>query len=114
MLGIIQNIISYADDTAILCSETTREKTQCKIQLYLNVVSYWLYKNSLSFNTNKKFYLTFSNKINTQPNKFNIFLNNVELRKVNSIKYLGLIFDQHMRWEIHRKFRYLLSIFYLN
>ena len=46
-----------------------------------------------------------------------MFLNNIELKQVYSIKYLGLIFDQHMRWEIHanktiNKLRYLLSIFY--
>ena len=50
-------------------------------------------------------------------NNFSIEIANHNLTRVSSCKFLGIYFDQHMRWDIQihyiiKKFKYLLFIFF--
>ena len=71
----------------------------------------------LSLNISKTVFINFTNKINEQPNNYEIYINNIKLKQVNFTKYLGVTVDQHMRWELHitkitKKLRYLLIVFH--
>ena len=114
---IHKNIVSYADDTVILCTDTSWEKTQEFLQNILSNISNWLDLNFLSLNTNKTVYMTFSIYKNKLPTNFEISINNCKLENVTNYKYLGLYIDQHMRFNVHvnnlvKKLRYFLYIFY--
>lgn len=117
MLDLIPNIFSYADDTIILCSKKTWAETQLEAQKNLNIVYNWLQYNVLSLNVEKTVYMTFSTYIDKFPSNFELNINNKQLLRVSSHKYLGLQFDQHMKWDIQlnktvKKLRYLISVFY--
>ena len=62
----------------------------------------WLRKNKLSLNYCKTNYIIY----NKQPNKvydndFRLTINKTSLKKVNFVKYLGMIFDNKMSWAVH-------------
>ena len=76
----------------------------------------WLALNKLTLNINKTAYITFGNYSNSVPIKLDI-IDNEPIMKVESCKYLGVIFDQNLRWHDHinhiiKKTRYLIFIFY--
>ena len=117
MLNLIPNILSYADDTVILCAEKTWVKTQETMQKYLLIINFWLSINKLSLNVKKTEYLTFSIRCDKLPNNFELNIGNTRLNNVENYKYLGIYIDQHMRWDFHinqivKKLRYLLFVFY--
>lgn len=82
----------------------------------INIINIWLKFNKLSLNTSKTVYITYANGIVMLPANMKIYIDEVEVQRVQHTKYLGVIFDCHLRWNIHvhcrvRKTRYLL--FYL-
>ena len=104
------NIVSYADDTAIF---TCGKETTDLMNTYLKLLNYWLCINQLSLNVDKFVYMAFTNHNNKLPAICQVKINNCALRYVSSIKYLGLIFDNHLKWKEHiqkivSRTRYLL------
>ena len=60
----------------------------------------------MSLNVQKTVYLTFSIYIDKLPNyhsknNFKLKIGNTEIQNVTSCKYLGVVIDQHLRWDIH-------------
>ena len=73
--------------------------------------------NKLSLNTDKTLYIEFGNQINCTPKHLNINIQGTKIKRVESNKYLGIIFDSNMRWNehigyIYNKTKYLIFIFY--
>lgn len=105
------HLISYADDTAIVFTEATWESTKSLAESQLQKIYAWLHHNKLTLNTKKSKFVTFSPTIVDQPIDFtlklhspNCSLNNCvcpSIDRVSSIKYLGVIIDQHIRWSEH-------------
>lgn len=61
--------------------------------------------------------MTFGNYRDSVPAKFEIQVNDKKLNRVESCKYLGIIFDYNLRWNehidyIYNKTKYLVFIFY--
>lgn len=126
-LEIPGEIVSFADDTAILVSSSTWEGVKDKAETALHSVLKWLHANQLHLNTTKTVCLTFSTYKDRQPHRFSIrahkvgcadsaTCNCVELQRVDHTKYLGIIIDKHLRWTEHvrsiiNKTRYLLYVF---
>ena len=68
----------------------------------LNTIDLWLKRNKLSLNYSKTSFII-SNK---QPNKtcdyeFKLKINNNLIKRVNSIKYLGVLIDSKLSWSEH-------------
>ena len=109
-------IMSYADDTVVISSDDSWTSAQNKMNGYLNLVSKWLTLNKLSLNLSKTVFITFGNYCNSVPDNANILIGNYSIKRVESHKYLGLIFDYNMRWDKHieglvKKTKYLIYIF---
>lgn len=109
-------IISYADDTAILLSERTTESLYYEANRILNNIYTWFCKNKLKLNLLKSKYILFNpQKYNTlNTNKLivhslkcvSVFSNTckskcVILENVKELKYLGLILDSRFKWDSH-------------
>ena len=114
---IKDNIISYADDTAIIATDDSWKGVETKMNNYLKSTSVWLALNKLSLNVGKTTYITFGNYYDSVPSTINIQINNNELKRVESCRYLGLIFDYKMKWDKHIDYlisrtKYLIFIFY--
>ena len=77
----------------------------------------WLALNKLSLNTDKTVYMEFGSQYDRTPKNLNININRIKLKRVESTKYLGIVFDSNMRWNEHieyvyNKTKYLIFIFY--
>lgn len=109
-------IVSYADDTVILCSEDDWNETAIVMNLSLEQVFQWLVNNQLTINVQKTVYITFANSISTLPDNIQIIINDSVLQNVTHTKYLGVIIDRHLRWREHingicNRTKYLIFIF---
>ena len=59
----------------------------------------WLRLNKLSINVSKTNYIIFSNKKEKQD--YELSLNDVKIKKVNSTKNLGVYIDHKLTWKEH-------------
>ena len=93
------------------------EKVENKIYETLHKISIWLAHKKLSLNTNKTVYIEFGNQVDSTPKNLDISIQGTKIKRLDSAKYLGIIFDSHMRWNehieyIYNKTKYLIFIFY--
>ena len=70
-----------------------------------------------SLNTDKTVYIEFGNQVGSTPKNLNINIQGTKIKRVENIKYLGIIFDSSMRWNqhfeyIYNKTKYLIFVFY--
>ena len=116
MLMLIKDIIAYADDTVVMCSENSWSEVERQLNSYLNVIYNWLYSNKLVLNLEKTHFIAFGNHNDTIPSNLNILINNYKLDRAWKIKYLGVYLDCNLRWNEHiswvtNKLKYLVYVF---
>jgi hypothetical protein len=112
-------MITYADDICLLFLDSTWKSVHDKATNGLNKVVRSLTNRKLSLNTSKTFYMTFtinSTQIPLSDLKIH-FCENTEkctnnntckkIQRVQSIRYLGITIDKHLRWDLH--INYLLK-----
>ena len=83
---------------------------------YLNYVNRWLAWNKLTLNVEKSVYMPFGNYRDSIPDILTVKINNKQINRVESFKYLGIIFYSNVRWDKHiestiKKTKYLVFIF---
>lgn len=110
-------ILSYADDTSVIATDMNWQIAELKMNNYLKLISDWLALNELSLNVDKTVFITFGNYSDSVPLSVNLVINGHSLERVETCKYLGIIFDYRMRWENHilyivNKTKYLIFLFY--
>jgi hypothetical protein len=120
---------TFADDTVIIFSSKSWELTHQLAETGLNVVKKWLNSNLLTLNNDKTMYITFSPRTNSQPLNSVIKIHKPTchlsipncdcyiVEKAHSTRYLGIIVDQHLKWNEHiqniiKKLRYVIATFY--
>ena len=95
------NIIMYADDTSISVTANTQEEAIEKMNEILVTVSDWLKFNRIALNTSKCKYMIFNkSKKNTNVDA-SIVIDDVTIEKVNQIKYLGVIVDENLSFNLN-------------
>lgn len=116
-LNISGTMVSFADDTAILYTSDTWTNLKNIVESDLKRIKQCFDYNLLTINYQKTKYLPFSSYANGLPNFGNLKIDNsTEISESESIKYLGIIIDRHMRWDLQinslvKKLRGLLSKF---
>ena len=85
-----------------MLSDSNLNSLQYKVNNELNKIDFWLQMNKLSLNYSKTNYII----CNNQPHKiskdeFTTAMNKTRLQRENSIKYLGIIFDDKLCWANH-------------
>ena len=98
----ILKFILYADDTTILFSTKSLNNINTILNAELDKVAEWLKANKLSINVAKTNVIIF-NKCQTQSNTLQIFINNLLVNQVNSIKFLGVEINSDLNWKDHIK-----------
>ena len=92
----------YADDTALMLSDRDLNSLKYKANNELKKVDFWLRMNKLSLNYFKTNYIIYNNQSHkTCKDEFTIVMNKTRLQRENSIKYLGVIFDDKLCWANH-------------
>ena len=92
----------FADDTGIFCHSDDIISLIQKSQLILKNVNEWFIHNKLTLNVNKTAFVIFRSNRFPESNLPNtLTYNDITINRVSQIKYLGLIFDEHMSWNAH-------------
>lgn len=98
-------ISCFADDTVIFYSDDSWSKLKVKVERELAKVADWFTENLLTLNVGKTGYLPFTSYKDGLPdfNQLNIEVNNcsVIINQCETVKYLGVVFDCHLRWNHH-------------
>lgn len=129
LLDIDGKIISYADDTVLLFEDDSWASVYRKSEVGLRTVKCFLDESLLTLNTNKTKFITFSITATDQPNNDIIHLHEFAcdmahlcncdtIQRTSTVKYLGIIVDQHLKWKPHVSYltmrvRKLFHRFYL-
>lgn len=127
IIGANIDIFSYADDTALLLRGNTWDEVYNMAENCIKKVKLWLNTNLLSLNVTKTKFMTFALTTSDLPKRYKLTIHNKNLcnnecdcpciERVNDIKYLGLMVDQHLRWNKHieyltKRLRRLVYKFY--
>ena len=88
--------IMFADDTYLFFSETSYEKVFQVANEELKSIDNWLTANKLSLNINKTNYIVFRTPNSKLPCQHALHLRNREIKRVISVKFLGVIVHEHL------------------
>ena len=90
-------IILYADDTLLYYSSTSANDINKYVNEDLNLISQWLADNLLTLNCTKSKFLLFgsSSRLKSFTN-ISIFVNDHQLTRERTIKYLGITFSENL------------------
>src|SRR6218665_2732150 len=92
----------FADDTNIFASHHSYEALFQLMNEELSHVNDWSALNKLSLNLKKNLLYTVRSHRKPIPlNTLTIHINNVEIPKVSSTKFLGILVDQCLTWSDH-------------
>ncbi len=91
--------ILFADDTTLHVTAANLRDLYDKMNHDLENLNDWFKANKLSLNASKTKYMLFGSKQPDQGQVLNIGEDNLE--KVQSTKFLGIIIDDQMKWNIH-------------
>lgn len=119
-LTVNGKIVSYADDTVIVFNDTSWQRVKDKFVGGILTIKHFLDSFRLSLNLKKTKYMAFSITDKNRPNYGDIQIDNLSdpIEEVSTIKYLGIIIDNNLKWHSHilyltKKVRFLIHKFYL-
>lgn len=93
-------VATYADDTALLCSDASAAQASRVLQTGLNKIEEWLGKWRIAANVSKSVHVTFTlRRENCSP----VTLNGAQLSHRDTVKYLGMYLDRRLTWQKHIK-----------
>ena len=96
--------IIFADDTNLFFSQKSIQELLHTTDLELNKVFRWFNANMLSLTKDKTKYTFFHKayeKDNIPLKLPSLFINDREITRITSIKYLGVLSDEHLTWKEH-------------
>ena len=93
-------VVAYADDVAILVSANSRLELQTKAQNVMNTLEKWCSSNKLNISVEKTKYSILKGKLLRGPS---IKLNNKNIKRAESFKYLGINIDEGLNYNNHIK-----------
>ena len=112
--------IMFADDTNSFCKNKTVKTLFLKANIELKKISEWFQANKLSLNEDKARFTLF-HKLQDRDNlplQLPVLkINNYEIKRSSSIKFLGVMVDEHLNWKDHinvieNKLSKTLGLFY--
>jgi hypothetical protein len=93
-------IATFADDTALLATNSDPALTTQQLQYHLDLLQEWSDTWKIKINQTKSSKITFTTKrTNCQP----VTINNIQIPVQKEVKYLGLYLDQKLTWQKHIK-----------
>jgi hypothetical protein len=93
------NLALFADDACLYATDRKEGYVLRKIQHGLDSISAWCKRWNIKINEDKTRAIYFTHR-NRPPDSF-LTLNGRNIPFVNSVKYLGVIFDNRMTWRLY-------------
>ena len=90
-----------------LVSFLSHENLQTLVQSMNNEmkhISQWLKANKLTLNSGKTNYMVFHRSRRKSYNNIKLYVDDAIIKEVSTIKYLGVIFDNKLKWTSHIAF----------
>ena len=84
----------YADDIALILSKTSQIELMLTLKVELDTVTEWLHANILTANIKKTSVHNLRESFD-----FNLGINRGKIKKVQSMKYLGVILDDELNFD---------------
>jgi len=92
----------FADDTYLSLADKNSSDLEHKTNSQLQLIDTWLKNNKLSLYCTKTTYLLFNKHPHLPVNsKFTLSINNIEITKSDSVKYIGLLIHDKLNWSAH-------------
>ena len=97
-----ESVRLYADDTAIITSNSNLDIAQQQARERFTKLYHWCVANKLSINNDNTNFVLFHMKNIPVPKHFDCIQTDVmQINRVNSIQYLGMLLDEHLYWHEH-------------
>ena len=93
-------VTHFADDTNLIQFGKTLNTLNVTLNSDLDSLSTWLNANKIALNVAKTEYIIFKSRFKV-PGDLNLFLNGHRLSPSLSLKYLGVLLDEHLNWGQH-------------
>ena len=93
--------IRFADDTNLFCSNKKIRPLFLKANLELRKISEWFRANKLSLNEDKSRFTLFLATLFLPLRLPALKINDYEIKRSSSIKFLGILVDEHLSWIDH-------------
>ena len=90
------SFILIADDTNLFICGKNIGELETLVNREMKRVELWLEDNQLTLNLKKTNYMVFKSHKKQYKKKLKIKLTEYEIKKVNNIKFLGVITDEHL------------------
>ena len=94
-------LLLYADDITMYISGKEVSSLICAVNNELVIISNWFIFNRLSLNLNKSSFIIFHSSKKSVSFDFPTSINNSLLNRVTTIRYLGILMDEHLTWSKH-------------
>ena len=90
-------MVLFADDTNIFCSSSDLHSLTKVINSEMSKLKLWLDRNKLSLNLSKTRMILFGNHRTNM--KLEILVDEINIERVNEIKFLGVMIDDKISWK---------------
>ena len=94
-------LLLYADDITMYISGKDVNSLICAVNNELVIISNWFVSNHLFLNLNKSSVIIFHSSKKSVSFDFPLSINNSLLNRVTTIRYLGILLDEHFTWSKH-------------
>lgn len=91
----------YADDTNLLLTSNSLKTINRQVNHDLSLISHWLKANKISLNTTKTEIIVFRPKQKQITKHLNFRINGQKINTCSSVKYLGVILQENLEWNLH-------------
>ena len=92
--------VLFADDTTLIFSNKSILDFKNNIQFNINKLYNWLNVNKLSLNISKTNVLLFNIRNKNRNINLDMNINNIKVKQVSEIKFLGVIIDCKLNWKL--------------
>ena len=92
----------YADDTVLYYSDTSVQKIESVLNNELLQLHQWMNENKLTVNCDKTVCMLIGSRyMLSKENELIVTLSNTKIQQVHHFKYLGVICDKQLKWDVH-------------
>ena len=109
--------VAFADDLLIMTKAVSNPEAENITNAELCKISTWARENKLQFNEQKLQVMLLTRRRRKENKEIKIYLNKRPLIQVNSMRYLGIIFDHKLTFKEHINYmseKYTKLIFVLS
>lgn len=96
-------LMLFADDAVLVYFDNDIQMLKDNIQHDLNIIANWLSRKKLTLNAEKTKFMLIKPGVSVEPmnTDFSLFIDNKQISRVPSFKYLGITLQENLKWDLH-------------